>query len=59
MGYPGKIKFPIISNHFGKCDHKCELSAVFSAIYYLNFPIETCMCTVLKPLYYHAVNTAI
>ncbi len=38
MGYPGKVKFPIIhvSNHFAKCDHKGELSAVFSAIYYLK-----------------------
>ncbi len=34
MGYPGKVKFPIISNHFAKSDHKDELSAVFSAIYY-------------------------
>ncbi len=36
MGGPGKVKFPIISNHFAKCDHKGELSAVLSAIYYLN-----------------------
>ena len=36
MGYPGKVKFPIVSNHFAKCDHKGELSAVFSAIYYLG-----------------------
>ncbi len=40
MGYPGKEKFPIISNHFAKCDHKGELSAVFSAIYYLK---DLCM----------------
>ncbi len=36
MGYPGKVKIPIISNHFAKCNHKGELSAVFSAIYYLK-----------------------
>ena len=36
MGYPGKVKFPIISNHFAKCGHKGELLAVFSAIYYLK-----------------------
>ncbi len=36
MGYPGKVKFPIISNRFAKCDHKGELSAVFSAIYHLK-----------------------
>ncbi len=36
MGYPGKVKFRIISYHFPKCDHKGELSAVFSTIYYLN-----------------------
>ncbi len=36
MGYPGKVIFPIISNHFAKCDHKGELPAVLSAIYYLN-----------------------
>ncbi len=36
MGYPGKVKFPIISNHFAKCDHEGERSAVLSAIYYLN-----------------------
>ncbi len=24
MGYPGKVKFPIISNHFAECDHKGE-----------------------------------
>ena len=36
MGYPGKAKFPIISNHFAKCDHKGEPSAVLSAIYYLK-----------------------
>ncbi len=34
MKYPGKVKLPVISNHFAKCDHKGELSAVFSAIYY-------------------------
>ncbi len=31
MGYPGPI-----SNHFVKSGHKGELSAVFSAIYYLK-----------------------
>ena len=36
MGFPGKVKFPIISNHFAKCGHKGELSAVFGAIYYLK-----------------------
>ncbi len=36
MGYPGKVKFPMISNHFAKCDHKGELSTVLSAIYYLK-----------------------
>ncbi len=36
MGFPGKVKFPIVSNHFAKCGHKGELSAVFSAIYYLK-----------------------
>ncbi len=36
MGFPGKLKFPIISNHFAICGHKGELSAVFSAIYYLK-----------------------
>ncbi len=36
MGFPGKVKFPIISNHFAKCGHKGELSAVFSPIYYLK-----------------------
>ena len=41
MGYPGKVKFPIISNHFAKCDHKGELSAVLSAIYYLKSPLAT------------------
>ncbi len=29
-------KIPHISNHFSKCDHKGELAAVFSAIYYLK-----------------------
>ena len=36
MGFPGKLKFPIISNDFANCGHKGELSAVFSAIYYLK-----------------------
>ena len=36
MGFPRKLKFPIISNDFANCGHKGELSAVFSAIYYLN-----------------------
>ena len=35
MGFPGKVKCPIIPNH-AKCDHKGELKAVFSAIYYLT-----------------------
>ncbi len=30
------MKGGIITNHFAKCDHKGELSSVFSAIYYLN-----------------------
>ncbi len=44
MGFPGKVKFPIISNHFAKCAHKGELSAVFSAIYYLKI----CLYQILK-----------
>ena len=36
MGYPGKVKSPIISNHFAKCEHKVELSAALSVIYYLK-----------------------
>ena len=36
MGFPGKLKFPIISNDFANCGHKGELTAVVSAIYYLN-----------------------
>ena len=46
---PGKVKFPFITNHFAKCDHKGELSAVLSAIYYLKGKIlggvygEKCM----------------
>ena len=35
-GVSRQIKIPYISNHFAKCDHKGELSAVFSAIYYLK-----------------------
>ncbi len=41
MGYPGKVKFPIISNHFAKYDHKGELSAVLSAIYYLKHLLQS------------------
>ena len=41
MGFPGKLKFPIISNYFANCCHKGELSAVFSAIYYLNSKLHT------------------
>ena len=40
MGYPSKAKIPIIYNHFAKCDHKSEISAVFSAIYYLKVTIN-------------------
>ncbi len=39
MGFPGKVKFPYIFNHFAKCDHKGELSAVAGAIYYLKVPL--------------------
>ncbi len=43
MGYPGKVKFPIISNHFTKRDRKGELSAVFSSIFYLNMSFLQCL----------------
>ncbi len=35
-GVSRQKNFFYISNHFAKCDHKGELSAVFSAIYYLK-----------------------
>ncbi len=35
-GVSRQSKIPYISNHFAKCGYKGELSAVFSAIYYLN-----------------------
>ncbi len=35
-GVSRQSKIPYISNHFAKCDHKGELSAVVSAIYYLK-----------------------
>ncbi len=40
-GVSRQSKIPLISNHFAKCDHKGELSAVFSAIYYLNQTLHT------------------
>ena len=40
MGFPGKVKFPTISNLFAKCAHKGELLAVFSAIYYLKSTVH-------------------
>ena len=40
MGFPGKVKFPIIHNYFATCAHKGQLSAVFSAIYYLKVVLE-------------------
>ncbi len=42
MGYPGKVKFPNISYHFAKRDHKGEISTVFSAIYYLKYIYIVC-----------------
>ncbi len=35
-GVSRQSKIPYISNHFANCDQKAELSAVFSAIYYLK-----------------------
>ncbi len=56
MGYPGKVKFPIISNYFAKCDHKGELSAVFSAIYYLKMTWMTAMSIVVHFIFSGAVQ---
>ncbi len=39
MVFPGKVKFPVISNHLARYGHKGELSAVFSDIYYLDFSL--------------------
>ena len=38
-GVSRQSKIPYISNNFAKCDHKGELSAVFSAIYYLKLNV--------------------
>ena len=62
MGFPGKLKFPIISNHFAKCVHKGELSAVFSAIDYLKsyatIMIKVITDTITKTMCQHRMDCA-